>query len=136
MGGFSCCLLRRALDRAHDAVVGPAAADVRLHVALDFLPRRARVLPEQRGGAHDLPRLAIAALRHLLREPGLLQRVARVGRQALDGGDAATREVLDRAQARVVGLAVDMHGARAALADSAAELGAGELEVLAQYPQE
>src|SRR5262245_62422822 len=132
----SCCLLRRALDRSHDAVVVPAAADVGLHVILDFVPARARILLQQRGGAHDLPRLAVAALRHLLGKPCFLQRMAGIRRQALDGGDAAAGKILDRVEARVVGLAVDVHGTRAALADAAAELGAGELEMLAQYPQE
>src|SRR5262245_28782134 len=62
--------------------------------------------------------------------------MAGVRRQALDRGDAAPGEVLDRVQASVVGLAVDVNGARATLANAAAELGSGELEVLAQYPQQ
>jgi hypothetical protein len=39
-------------------------------------------------------------------------------------------------QARLRRLPVEMHGARAALADAASEFGAGQLEVLAQHPQE
>ena len=38
---------------------------------------------QQRGGGHDLSGLAVAALRHVLVDPGLLQRVAQVGRRAL-----------------------------------------------------
>src|ERR1700752_4947000 len=66
------CLLhfaRRALDRGDDVVVGAAAADVALHVLDDLLARRLAVLLEQCGRGHDLPRLAVAALRHLLRDP-------------------------------------------------------------------
>jgi hypothetical protein len=36
---------------------------------------------------HDLTGLAVAALRHLLDNPGLLQRVTGVRRQAFDGRD-------------------------------------------------
>src|SRR2546426_10709463 len=68
-----------ALDRAHDARIGAAAAHVRAHVILDFPARRARVRGEQRRGAHQLPRLAVAALRHALGEPRSLQRI-QIGR--------------------------------------------------------
>ena len=68
-------LPRGALDRAHDALIGSAAADVGAHVLDDLGARRLRLLLEQVGRAHDLAGLAVAALRHLLGEPGLLQRV-------------------------------------------------------------
>src|SRR5688572_10294740 len=132
----SCALLRRALDGARDAHVGAAAADVWAHVLHDLLAARPGVFPEQRRGAHDLARLAVAALGHLLRDPRLLQRVARVAREAFYGGNAPALKVLDRIQAREVGLAVDMHGAGSALPHSTAELGTRELQLLAQDPQQ
>src|SRR5262249_17353853 len=129
-------LLRRALDRGDDAVIGAAPAEVRLHVLDDLAAAGAAVLLEERRGAHDLARLAVAALRHLLRHPRLLQWVLRVGREPFDGRDGLPCHVLDLEQAGESGLAVDMDRARAALADAAAVLGAGHAEVLAQDPEE
>src|SRR5260221_14443324 len=72
---MASALLHGALDRAHEARIGAAAAHVRAHVVLDLLARRARVRGEQRRGAHQLARLAVAALRHALGEPRFLQGV-------------------------------------------------------------
>src|SRR5690348_9245303 len=80
----SCALLRRALNGARDPDVGAAAADVRAHVFHDFVPARVALLFKQACGAHDLAGLAVAALRHLLRQPGLLQRMTGIRRQPLD----------------------------------------------------
>src|ERR1700738_4710569 len=74
---------------------------------------------------HDLAGLAIAALRHLFGEPGLLHRMPAVRREPLDGGDLGTVDGADRRDAGADRLAVDMHGAGAALRDPAAELGTG-----------
>src|SRR5258707_9237147 len=76
MGLFMSRLPRRALNRAHDALVGAATADIGTHVLDDLVPCRFRILLEQVGGAHDLAGLAIAALRHAFGEPGLLERMA------------------------------------------------------------
>src|SRR5204863_9211038 len=61
MGLFMSRLLRGALDRAHDALIGPAAADVGGHMLDDFGARRLWLLLQQVGGAHDLAGLAVAA---------------------------------------------------------------------------
>src|SRR5712692_6408174 len=125
-----------ALDRAHDARIGAAAAHVRAHVVLDLLARRIRFRREQRRGAHQLARLAVAALRHALGEPRALQRVHAIGREALDRRDRFALHARDRHQAGEHALAVDVHHAGAALARAAAELGARDLQLLAQHPQE
>src|SRR5712691_3316295 len=125
-----------ALDRAHDARIGAAAADVGAHLVLDLRARRARVRREQRRGAHELARLAVAALRHALGEPRALQRVHSIGREALDRRDRFALHARDRHQAGEHALAVDMHHAGAALARAAAEFGAGEFEFFAQHPQQ
>ena len=39
---------------------------------------------------HDLSRLAVAALRYLMFDPGFLQRVVVIRRQSFDRGDLAT----------------------------------------------
>src|SRR5207302_1367593 len=103
MPGFiaaSLGLTRRALDRGDDLVVGAAAAEVARHVLHDLLARRVFRLREQCRGGHDLARLAVAALRHLLGDPRLLQRMIALRRQALDGGDFLALHRRDRRYAR------------------------------------
>ena len=86
--GHGSALPRRALDRADDFAdrcrsgryCRPCARRSR---SRDGVLLRASSV----GRLHDLAGLAVAALRHLLGDPGLLQRMAAVGRQPFDGGD-------------------------------------------------
>src|SRR5688572_19606521 len=66
---------RRLLDRRADALIGAAATDIPAHGRVDVGIRRVSLLGEQGGRAHDLPALAVAALRHVLFDEGLLHRV-------------------------------------------------------------
>ena len=117
-----------------DALIGAAATDVG-HRLVDVLVGRLRRLLEQRRRCHDLAGLAVAALRHVDREPSLLHRVRAVGREALDGDDRVGRlHVADADRARALHLAVDVHGAGAALRDAAAVFRAGETDLLADHP--
>src|SRR6202051_396431 len=124
-------LLGGALDGAKDARIGAATADIAVHMANDVVTARILVGRKQRRGLHDLAGLAIAALRHLQVEPGLLQRMVAVGRQALDGGDVLARHHGHRDLARAHRLAVEMHRAGAAHAGAAAVFRAGQLAMLA-----
>ena len=83
-----------SVDRRADALVGAAAADVG-HRLVDVAVGRIRILREQRRRRHDLARLAVAALRHVEREPRLLHGRRARRRQAFDGDDPVGR--LDRA---------------------------------------
>src|SRR2546426_9393323 len=68
-----------AMDGGADALVGAAATDAG-HRRVDVGVRRVRILCEQRRGGHDLPRLAVAALRHVFLDPRALHRVRPVFR--------------------------------------------------------
>jgi hypothetical protein len=57
-------------------------------------------------------------------------------RRYFDGRDGRIAEAVDRSDAGTDRDAVDMHGARPAQRDSAAELRAGHAEHVAQHPQE
>src|ERR671924_12 len=127
--------LRGAMDGRPDALVGAAAADVR-HRLVDVRVGRVRLLGEQRRGGHDLPRLAVAALRHVLRDPGPLDRVRAVLGQAFDGRDALVGDRGDGQHAGAGRDAVQVHGTGAALCNAAAELRAREPECIAQHPEE
>src|SRR5215469_5499608 len=76
---------RRVHCRA-DALIRSAATDV-VHRVVDVLVRRIRLALEQSGGRHDLPRLAVTALRDVQRGPRLLHWVGPTGRESFDGHD-------------------------------------------------
>ena len=127
-------LLRGALDGAHDARIGAAAADVAVHVRDDLLARRLLVLREQRRRLHDLAGLAVAALRHLLGDPRLLQRMAAVG-------DRPSMVVTFLPATAEIGVTQERTGLPSTCtvqaphcADAAAELRAGQARVLRARP--
>src|ERR1700752_2670167 len=63
---------RRVLDALADSHIGAAATDVSRHGVVDIAVGRVGLGGEQRRCGHDLAGLAITALRHLQRDPGLL----------------------------------------------------------------
>src|SRR5262245_59008050 len=90
---FMSRLPRRALDRAHDALIGAATAEIGAHVFHNLVARRFRIVLEQIGCTHDLAGLAVAALRDALGKPGLLHWVTGIRRQALDGRHRPARDL-------------------------------------------
>src|SRR3954454_18685520 len=114
------------LDRLPDADIGPAPADVAAHGVVDVGVAWVRSAGEQRRGRHDLPELAVAALDHLMIEPGLLDsRTRRCRADRLDRRDRGCADAVDAGDAGACGDAVDMHGAGAAEARAATEFGSG-----------
>src|SRR5207245_4232537 len=79
--------LRCAVNCLANPLVGSAAANVSAHKVINFGVSWTSFLGEQRGGRHDLPALAIATLRNIDFQPGLLHGMTAVDRQALDGGN-------------------------------------------------
>src|SRR5262245_37128074 len=106
---MASALARSTLDRADNAQIGAAAADIAVHVLDDLRPRRVLVARQEFRRLHDLTGLAVAALRHLLGDPGFLQRMAAVGRQAFYRGDRLALNERYRHGAGARRLAVDMH---------------------------
>src|SRR5216110_3299538 len=89
--------LRRVLDSLADSHISTAATDVPRHRGVDVAIVRVGVGREQRRRGHDLAGLAIAALWHLERDPGLLDLLARGGgADGLDRGDALAGRGRDR----------------------------------------
>src|ERR1700719_4170052 len=114
------------LDGGGDALIAAATADVAAHLAVDLVLGRVLVGGEQRGGLHDLPGLAIAALRDIEGAPRLLDRVVALRVEPLDRRHRAARNIVDGGDAGAGGLAIDVNGARAAQRDAAAILRSGE----------
>lgn len=124
------------MNRGAYPLVGAAAADIahgRVDVGIGGVGRTRK----QRGGGHQHAALAIAALGHLLGDPGLLQRMGMLGAaQRFDGADVLPLHRRHRRNARAHRLAVHMHRARAAGGNAAAKFGAGQVELVAQHPQQ
>lgn len=74
-------------NRSPYAQIGSATANIATHGALNIGIGRLLFLLEQRGGAHELTRLAVATLGHIVVYPRLLQGMQlAIGRcKALDG---------------------------------------------------
>src|SRR5207244_7435645 len=103
--------LRGPVDGRPDALIGAAATDVR-HGGVDVGVRGVRLLGEQRRRGHDLPRLAVAALRHVFRDPGALHRVRAALGQAFDRGDALVGDRGDGQYAGTGSGSIQVHGTR------------------------
>src|SRR5665213_147278 len=128
---------RRPLDGPDDARVSSAAAEVRVERLADLrLAGRALVL-QQRDGAYDHAGNAVAALRCLLLEEGLLHGMQLIaGSEPLERHDAPPGEGLHGRRATRGGLAVDENRTRIALLEAASELGRGQAEIVAQHRQQ
>src|SRR2546430_4689422 len=70
------------MNGAPDALIGAAAADVSRHRFVDVFIGGPWFFAQQHGSAHQLSRLAIAALRHVFGNPSALQRMTQIVREA------------------------------------------------------
>src|SRR6266699_3544602 len=112
----------RLLEGAATADIGDGLVDV--------LVGRLRLLLEQRRQRHDHSALAIAALRDIVGDPGLLHFVqCAIGTQSLDGGDLLADGLAHHHAAGSHRHAVDMNRASAALCNAATIFGAGQAGV-------
>src|SRR5439155_10293447 len=86
---------------------------------------------------HDHAALAIAALRHIVGDPGLLHLVqCAIAGEAFDGGDLLAGGFADRNAAGAHRHAVDMDGAGPALCNAATVFGAGQSNVFPDCPEQ
>jgi hypothetical protein len=76
------------VDGVANAEVGGTTAEIAGHGFVDIGVAGVRFLSEQRGGRHNLSGLAVAALRDLFSDPGILDRVETVCRKTFDGDDS------------------------------------------------
>src|SRR6202048_2482543 len=128
--------VRDGVDRLAHLLEGAAAADICNRV-VNVLVGRFRLLLEKRCHGHDHSGLAIATLRNVVGNPGLLHLVQRsVGAQPFNGGDLFARSLADHHAARAHRDAIDMDGTGAALCDAAAIFGAGQADILPDHPKQ
>ena len=91
---------------------------------------------QQSRGLHDLPRLAVSALRHIDLHPRLLYRMGPVGREAFDCPNLRACGFVHRSHARTDGLAILVNRARSTERHTAPVLRTGESEDVSQVPQQ
>src|SRR6516164_10690754 len=123
------------MDGLADAHVGRAAAEVG-HRSVDVAIARGEVLLEQVRGRYDHAGLAVSALRHVELAPGAPHRVIGVGCEVLDGRHLPALDGGDWDDAASGRYAVNMHRARPARPNAAAELAAGQAELFAHDPEQ
>ncbi len=75
------------MDGFAHANVSATAAEIAVHGGIDLLVGWLGSALQQGRGGHDLAGLAVAALGDIHVNPGLLERMRVVGREAFDGGD-------------------------------------------------
>src|SRR5688572_6917218 len=113
--------LRGGADGRMDALVAAAPAQVAGHGVGDLLVGRRGLLLQERRRLHDLPALAVAALRYTDLAPRDLHRMLALRVEPLDRHDGLPADIRHRDAAGAHRLAVHVHGARAAQRDAAAE---------------
>src|ERR1700720_1279247 len=123
--------LRGVVNRGADADIGRATAEVAVQGEIDVAVARPLDFLEQSGRAHDLSRLTVSALRHIMGDPRRLDRVRLATGQSLDGRDLAGADAGYRHRAGAQRLTVQKDRAGAALREPAAELGAGQAKIVA-----
>src|SRR5688572_13923448 len=124
------------MNGASDPLIGAAAAEVLRHHLIDVSVAGLGGPRQQISRPHDLSRLAVAALGHLLGHPRLLDPVASVGGETLDGDDGLPLYRRNRELAGLLCHPDDVHGAVAALPHAAAEPGTCRLDGLARNRHE
>src|SRR5450759_3530727 len=127
--------VRGGVDRLAHLLEGAAAADIG-DGFVDVLVGGLRLVLEKRRHRHDHAALAIAALRNVVGDPGLLHLVqGAIGREPLDGGDLFAGGFADLDAARAHRNAVDMDGTGPALCNTATVFGAGQADIFPDCPK-
>ena len=114
--------------------VGPAAAEIARHRLIDVFIAGVRISVEEGHRRHDLTRVAVSALGHVIFDPRPLNRVTPVGREAFYRNDLLANHGRNGGDAGPDRLAVHEDRAGAAPRDAAAVLRAREPEVVPYQP--
>src|SRR4029077_9650289 len=124
-----------AMNGAAQRRVRAAAADIG-NVRVDVGVGRFGKGFQECGHGHDLPGLAVAALWNAFFDPRALYRVVVIRGEAFDSDHLRAIESTDRHRTGPHGGTVDMHRARAAQCDTAAEFCARQTDNVAQHPEQ
>jgi hypothetical protein len=130
-------LLRRLGDGSDYALIGSASANVAAHPEPYFVWRTGVAFGYATDGRQDLPRRAVPALKAVVLDERLLERLkVPVVRHAFDGGYFSVLMHFGQGQARDHAPAVEQDGARAASALIAPFLGTREVETFSEHVED
>ena len=125
------------MDRSADARIGATATQVGGHGRIDVLIRGRGVEIQKRGRLHDLARLAVAALRDLMFDPGFLNGVQTIGlREPLNGYHFAAGQIADGKLTGPHRKPIDMNSAGPALRNAAAVFRARDVQFISEHPKQ
>src|SRR5215831_10206166 len=125
----------RLVHRGADPLVRTTPADVG-DFTVNLAVGGVRVPGEQSCDGHNLARLTVATLWHIVLDPGALYRMRAVRRQTLNSGDLAVEHGADRQHTGAHCPSIDMDSAGTALRNAAAVLCASQANAIAQDPQQ
>ena len=130
-------LVGGVLNRFDDVVVAGATAEVALEAEANRFLVGVGLVLQQANGRHDHAGGAVAALQAVLLPEAFLDRVQlAVLLEPFDRDDVGALGLEGEDRAGLDGAAVHEHGAGAALSGVAADVGAGEVQVLTQEVDE
>src|ERR1700733_12510922 len=124
------------MDGIANTKIGGTAAKIAGHGIVDIGVGGMRLLREQCSCRHNLSGLAIAALRHLFSDPGLLDRMETVCGKTFDGDDSLACRGCQGSLAGAGCGAVDVDGAGSAKSHAATVLCTGHIEQVAEHPEQ
>src|ERR1700678_2603558 len=115
--------------------VSHAAAHIPSHYGVDVAVAGVGIILQQRSSLHDLSRLAVPALGNLKLKPRCLQRMLALRIEPFDSCDFRAGDRAKRRDARARGASFHMDRAGTAKTNPAAEFGACETKLVADYPE-
>src|SRR5215469_3586180 len=124
------------MDRGPNALIRPAPANVTRHPVIDILVRRMRRRREQIKRLHDLPGLAVSALRDVYLGPRLLHRMRTMGRNTFNRRDVRAFQLAHRLLTRPHRCPVVQHRPCPAQSHPTSKFCPGQSENVAQIPQQ
>src|SRR5437879_5149170 len=127
---------RSPVDRLANPRIGTTTTDVARHSLIDVVIARPRFFAQQHRRAHQLSRLTVPALRHVLGNPCTLQGMTQVRRQPLNGRHLLTSGPRYRRHARPYRLTIKVNRTSTTLRHAATVLGPGKPKVFPQDPEQ
>src|SRR5487761_2283484 len=124
------------MDRVFDTLIAAAAADISRHGFAYLVVGGLWIVQKQGRRLHDLPGLAIAALRYICLAPGLLNRVVACRVKAFDRRDFTVDDVGNRGDAGSHGLLVHDDSACTAKRLTAAIFGTRQSDFVTEKPEQ
>src|SRR5882724_4445947 len=128
--------IRGVRDRGANSRIRAASTEVSAHRGVDVVTRGLRVGLEQCNRRHDLPGLAVTALRHVVLDPRRPDCLRNAPGYCFDGGDFAVSDIGKRGLARTDWLPVHVDGTGAAERLPAPELCSFQAKEISDRPQE